>query len=38
MAKCGVCGMDVKQNPCIDSNGKCTLCDAQLAAKSQSKK
>jgi hypothetical protein len=30
MAKCGVCGADVKEQPRITSEGKCSICGAKL--------
>ncbi len=33
MAKCGLCGADVPQQPRITAEGKCSVCGAKLAPK-----
>jgi DNA-directed RNA polymerase subunit RPC12/RpoP len=33
MVKCGVCGADVKEQPKITSEGKCSICGAKLTVK-----
>ena len=31
--KCGLCGAEVKEQPKITADGKCSVCGAQLAVK-----
>ncbi|OPY29361.1 MAG: hypothetical protein A4E28_00959 [Methanocella sp. PtaU1.Bin125] len=29
--RCGLCGKEVSQNPCITKDGTCSVCGAKLA-------
>jgi DNA-directed RNA polymerase subunit RPC12/RpoP len=33
LVKCGLCKADVKEQPKITAEGKCSVCGAQLAIK-----
>jgi len=33
MVKCGLCGAEVKEQPKITAQGKCSVCGAKLAIK-----
>lgn len=33
LAKCGLCGAEVKEQPKITADGKCSVCGAKLAIK-----
>lgn len=33
LVKCGICGAEVKEQPKITAEGKCSVCGAKLAVK-----
>jgi DNA-directed RNA polymerase subunit RPC12/RpoP len=33
LMKCGLCGAEVKEQPKITADGKCSVCGAKLAVK-----
>jgi DNA-directed RNA polymerase subunit RPC12/RpoP len=33
MAKCGLCGAELREQPKITAEGKCSACGAKLAIK-----
>jgi DNA-directed RNA polymerase subunit RPC12/RpoP len=33
MPKCGICGGEVKEQPKVTADGKCSLCGAKLTIK-----
>lgn len=38
MVKCGLCGAEVKEQPKITADGKCSVCGARLGTVSPSGK
>ncbi len=38
MEKCGICGMELQQSPCVTQDGRCSACDQKLHMEQQEQK